>query len=370
VKQLIASKASPIAAETAGSAGSRLMKIVTIIALGNFMSTLDSSIVNVAINRMSRELNSSFEIIQWVSMGYMLALSIAVPITGWATNRFGTKTVYMTSVALFVAGSILSGAAWSPEAITVFRILQGLGGGLIVPTGVIILAKTAGPQRIGHVMGMVGAPMLLGSILGPVLGGYLVDHFSWRGIFLLNLPVGAITLVAAGAGLESEMPNRDDPLDWRGVLLISPALAILVYSLSDRAPGDTGCEYMTVGVAIAFTLIIKFVRRARSQTGALIDVQILARRTVGASAVTTFLFGIVFFGLASLVPLYFQIVRGQSALNAGLLLATQSLGTMISTPIAGRLTDTIGPGKVVLTGLALVGAGTLCLSLISTATPL
>jgi EmrB/QacA subfamily drug resistance transporter len=346
------------------------MKIVTIVSLGNFMSTLDSSIVNVATNEISREFNSSFEVIQWISMGYMLALSIAVPMTGWATNRFGTKKVYLTSVALFIAGSALSGTARSPETIIIFRILQGLGGGLIVPTGMIILARAAGPQRIGQIMGMVGAPMLLGSMLGPIVGGCLVDHFTWRGIFFVNLPVGALTLLAARGCLDAETPKLDDRLDWKGVLPISPALAILVYSLANRVSSDNRCEDMAIGFAISLTLIIEFIRHARRQAGALIDVRVLSRRTVGASAVTTLLFGIVFFGLASLLPLYFQIVRGQSALNAGWLLAAQSLGAMISTPIAGRLTDTLGPGKIILTGLALVGAGTLYLGSVSSATPL
>jgi EmrB/QacA subfamily drug resistance transporter len=352
------------------SSDRRLMKIVTIVSLGNFMSTLDSSMINAATNEISREFNSSFEVIQWISMGYMLALSIAVPMTGWATNRFGARKVYSASVALFVVGSSLSGLARSPETIIIFRFLQGLGGGLIVPTGMTILARAAGPQRIGQLMGMVSAPMLLGTMLGPIVGGYLVDHFTWRGIFFVNLPVGVLTLLVARGGLDAETPNLDDQLDWKGVLLISPALAILVYSLANRVSSDNRYEDMAIGCAIALTLIIKFIRHARRQAVALIDVRVLSRRTVGASAVTTLLFGIVFFGLASLLPLYFEIVRGQSALNAGLLLAAQSLGTMISTPIAGRLTDSIGPGKIVVTGLALVGAGTLYLGSVSRETPL
>jgi EmrB/QacA subfamily drug resistance transporter len=364
VENLLASSATKISSDR------QLMKIVTIVSLGNFMSTLDSSIANVATNEISWDFNASFEVIQWISMGYMLALSIAVPMSGWATKRFGTKQVYLTSVALFVAGSALSGTARSPETIIIFRILQGLGGGLIVPTGMTILARAAGPQRIGQIMGMVGAPMLLGSMLGPIVGGYLVDHVTWRGVFFVNLPFGALTLLAARRGLAAETPNPDERLDWKGVLLISPALAILVYSLASTVSSDNSCEDMAIGFAIALTLMIEFIRHARCQAGALIDVRVLSRRTVGASAVTTLLFGIVFFGLASLLPLYFQIVRGQSASNAGWLVAAQSLGTLISTPIAGRLTDTIGSGKIVLTGLALVGAGVLYLSSVSRATPL
>jgi len=276
----------------------------------------------------------------------------------------------MGAIVFFVAGSTFSGVAWSAESIVVLRIIQGLAGGMIVRTGISILARAAGPQRIGWAMGVLGASVLLGTIVGPIVVGLLIDHCSWRSIFLLNLPLGLMTLVVAGGCLEAETPRACGGPDWKGFLLLSSGLAILVYSLSFSAQGASSIYARAAGMLISVALFVRFVQHAQTQRHPLIDIRLFVRRTVGAAATTTFLLGIVFFGLSLVVPLYLQIVRCQSPLNSGLLLAAQSLGTMVTTPIAGRLTDMIGPGKVILAGLTLIGVGTLCLSLISIETPL
>src|SRR4051812_12864881 len=171
-----------------------LISASIVVILGAFMTILDTTIVNVAIDKLSRDFHTSLETIQWVSTGYMLALATVIPLTGWAADRFGTKRLYMISIGLFLAGSALSGMAWSAESLIAFRVLQGLGGGMIMPAGMTILTKAAGPQRVGRVMSVVGVPMLMGPIIGPILGGWLVDDVSWRWIFYVNIPVGALAL--------------------------------------------------------------------------------------------------------------------------------------------------------------------------------
>jgi EmrB/QacA subfamily drug resistance transporter len=352
------------------SAKRPLMKTVAVVMLGNFMSTLDSSIVSSAMNEISHEFSSSPALIQWISAGYMLALTVAGLVAGWIADRFGAKRIYMGSIAFFVAASVLSAFAWSAESIVVLRIIQGLSGGIIVPTGIGILARAAGPQRIGWAMGVLGASMLLDTIVGPIVGGMIVDRFSWRSIFLVNLPVGLLTLVTARGRLEMAKPSADDGPDWKGFLLLSSGLAILVYSLSFKTHAAFSGYATAAGLLVAVALFVQFVRHSLNQRHPLIDVRPFVGRTVGAAATTTFLLGIVFFGLSLVLPLYLQIVRCQSPLDAGLLLAAQSVGTMITTPIAGRLTDVISPGKVILAGLVLIGVGTLCLSMASISTPL
>src|SRR3954451_11995127 len=186
------------------------------------MSILDTTIVNVALESLRVDLHAPLSTIQWVSTGYLLALATVIPLTGWAAERFGSKRVWMTAVAAFTVTSGLAGLAWSPGSLIAIRVLQGLAGGMIMPVGMITLAQAAGPERMGRVMSVVGVPMLLGPVLGPVIGGVLVEHLSWRWIFYVNLPVGIIGLVLAARLLPQEraVGRHGDalpPLDWRGL---------------------------------------------------------------------------------------------------------------------------------------------------------
>src|ERR687886_290333 len=219
--------------------GREVWVVAAVVTVGVIMSILDTTIVNVALETLSRQLDASLNTIQWVSTGYMLALAVVIPLTGWMSERFGAKRVWMTSVALFGIGSALCGLAWSAESLIAFRVLQGFGGGMIMPIGMITLAQTAGPSRVGRVMSVIGVPMLLAPVLGPVLGGLIVTNLSWRWIFLVNLPIGLVGLMLAarlmpsaraiGRGGEGA-PSR---LDWQGFLLLSPGLALVVFGLSE-----------------------------------------------------------------------------------------------------------------------------------------
>ncbi len=349
----------------------RLLRIAAVVVLGTFMSILDTTIVNVAIKDLSRSFNAPLATMQWIATGYMLALATVIPLTGWAADRFGTKRLYIASIGMFLLGSALSGSAWSAGSLVFFRVLQGLGGGMIMPAGMTILTHAAGPKRMGRVMGIVGVPMLLGPIIGPILGGWLVDDVSWRWIFFVNLPIGAMALYAAMRVLDRDEPRPHHALDWRGLLMLSPGLAIFVYGLAETAAG-AGLDSVGGGGAIVLglALVIGFVLHARVCEGALIDVRLFVHRAVGAPAATVFLFCMAFFGVALLMPLYFQLVLGKSAFDAGMLLAAQGIGAMISMPIAARLTDRLGAGRIVLVGLSLVALGMLSLSLIAADTSL
>ena len=171
--------------------------IAIVVVIGAIMSILDTTIVNVALETLSRDLHSPLATIQWVSTGYLLALATVIPLTGWAAERFGPKRVWMTVVTGFVVSSVLCGLAWSADSLIAFRVLQGLAGGMVMPVGMITLAQAAGPRHMGRVMSVVGVPMLLAPVLGPVLGGVIVQNFSWRWIFFVNLPVGIVGLVLA-----------------------------------------------------------------------------------------------------------------------------------------------------------------------------
>ena len=330
--------------------------VASVVVLGAIMSILDVTVVNVAINTLAQEFRTDLTTIQWVATGYTLALATVIPLTGWAADRFGTKRLYVTSIVLFVGGSVLCGLAWSAGSLIGFRVLQGFGGGMLMPLGMTILTRAAGPHRVGRVMAVIGVPMLLGPILGPILGGWLVDDFSWHWIFFINVPIGAAALVMALRVLERDVPQPAHRLDWLGLGLLSPSLAVLIYGLAKT--GDHG-GFGDVEVLLPMTAgalgLAAFVRHALRTEHALIDLRLFKNKTFSASMTTLMLMVIAVFGGMLLVPLYFQAVRGEDALSTGLLLAPQGLGAMITMPIAGKLVDRTGPGRIVPVGLVIVG---------------
>src|SRR6202042_3665668 len=172
-----------------------LRRTSSVVVLGSIMSILDTTIVAVALATLGRDFHVSVTTIQWVATGYLLALSIVIPVTGCAVDRFGALLVWMTSLTLFIIGSCLCGVAWSANSLIAFRVLQGIGGGMLLPVGQSILARAAGPQRMGRVMSIIGVPMVMGPIMGPVIGGLIVSNYSWRWIFYINVPIGIVTLV-------------------------------------------------------------------------------------------------------------------------------------------------------------------------------
>ena len=343
-----------------------LMSVAIVVVLGAIMSILDTTVVNVAISHLSTTFDTSLETIQWIVTGYTLALATVIPITGWAAYRFGTKRLYMLSLALFLCGSILSGLAWSAESLIAFRVLQGLGGGMLMPAGMTILTRAAGPQRVGRVMSIIGVPMLLGPIVGPILGGWLVDDVSWRWIFFINIPIGIAALVMSLRVLPRDEPQRHERFDALGLALLSPGLALFIYGLAKSSSGGgfASSEVLVPGL-IGVALLVAFAFHALRTTDPLIDLRLFRNRTFAAASATLILFAIAVFGSFLLLPLYFQTVRGATAMQAGLLLAPQGFGAMLVMPIAGQLTDRTGVGRIVLVGLTLTLAAMLALTQIA-----
>src|SRR5436190_8667906 len=209
-------------------------RIAIVVILGAIMSVLDTTIVNVALSTLSRDLHTSLDGIQWVVTGYMLALAAVIPVTGWAASRFGARRLYLISLVLFTAGSALCGLAWSPESLIAARVLQGLGGGMLMPIGQMILVKAAGPRNLPRVMSAIGIPIILAPVFGPTLGGLLVEHAGWQWIFFVNLPVGVAAVFAALRLLPKEAgsPATAGRLDALGLALVAPGLVAITYGLA------------------------------------------------------------------------------------------------------------------------------------------
>ncbi|QWF82099.1 DHA2 family efflux MFS transporter permease subunit [Amycolatopsis sp. CA-230715] len=349
---------------------SAVLKVAGVVVLGAIMAILDTTVVNVALQTLSIEFKTSFDTIQWVATGYMLALATVIPVTGWASDRFGTKRLYLIAIGLFLIGSMLAGLAWDIESLIVFRVLQGLGGGMLMPAGMTIMTKAAGPQRIGRVMAVLGVPMLLGPIGGPILGGWLVDAVSWRWIFYINLPIGLVTMVLAWRLLPKDEPEPSQKFDFPGMLMVSPGLALLIFGVSKiPSAGGVSSPEVWAPIVVGVALLIAFLVRAGKIPNPLIDLKLFKDRTFSVAMITMTLFSVAFFGAMLLLPNYFLLVRGETTLQAGLLLAPQGLGAMITMPLAGRLVDKIGVGKIVIPGLVLLVAGLAVFTRITATTP-
>jgi EmrB/QacA subfamily drug resistance transporter len=331
--------------------------VAGVVMLGAIMSILDTTVVNVAIDRLAVDFKSSLTTIQWVVTGYTLALAAVIPLTGWAADRFGTKRLYLTSLVLFTVGSVLSGLAWSAGSLILFRVLQGVGGGMIMPAVMTITTRKAGPNRMGRVMGVLGVPMLIAPLIGPILGGWLVDDVSWRWIFFINVPIGILAFVLAQIVLEPDEPQPTHRLDWLGMLLLSPGLALLIFGLAESSTYGFGALRSWGPVVAGALLIVAFFWHSWRTENPLIDIRTFVQTPAGAAAGTFTLFAIAFFGALLLIPLYYQSVRGASALDAGLLLVPQGLGAMVTMPIAGRLTDRFGPTWLPAAGIPLLVIG-------------
>lgn len=336
-----------------------LIKVGVVVVLGTIMSILDTTIVAVALHTLSGDFRVNFSTIQWVTTGYLLSLAVVIPVSGWAIHRIGAKPVYMVSLALFVLGSILCGFAWSATSLIFFRVLQGLGGGMIMPVGQSIMARAAGPHRMGRVMGIIGVPQLLGPILGPVIGGLIVSNTSWRWIFFVNVPIGILALWLAKDFLPKSERDNQHRFDLLGFLLLSPGLVLVVFGLSQVANegGFRGASVWDTLIG-GLVLVALFVLRSTKALEPLIDMRLFKDRTFSVASIGIFLTGATLYGTMFLLPLYYQVDRGDAAWKAGLMMAPQGIGAAIVMRYAGSLSDRKGPRYVAAFGMALLALGT------------
>jgi len=335
-------------------------KIAGLVILGMIMSILDTTIVNVALHTLVHDLHSSIAQIQWVITGYLLSLAAVIPITGWAARRYGAKRVYMTSLVLFTAGSALCAVATSTTELVLFRVLQGAGGGMIMPVAQLIMAQVAGPRRMGWVMGVVAMPAMLGPILGPVLGGTILQSLHWSWIFLVNVPIGVVAFILGWRTIPHTESGEAGRLDVIGLALLSTASTAVVYGLSQLGSNSSlTTPSFLVPTLAGLVLTGVFCWHALRIERPLLDIRLYANRVFAAASFTTFGLGAALFGAMILVPLYYQEVRHESLIATGLLVGPQGLGMLVAMPVAGRLTDRYGGGRV-----ALFGVSVLCLSTI------
>lgn len=339
-----------------------MLKVSIILVFGSLAPLLDSTMVNVAIKTIAGEFNSTVSIIQWVITGYVLAMAIAVPVSGWAINRFGGKRLYEFSLILFFAGSVLSSLSWNIGTLIGFRLLQGIGAGLLMPTMTNMLVQISGGQNIGHMASIVSLPMLLAPILGPILGGIIVNSLGWRWIFYVNIPVTVIALLLAFWGIPEGSPTEEkQPLDIIGILLLSPAFALLIYGIAQIAShGGLNSSAVFVPAVAGLLVMAAFIFYAlNTRISPVLDLHLFQSPNFSATSVLLFMSGIITNGGMLLLPLFYQQVRGESVLYAGLMLIPQGVGMLLTRTQMGKLTDRIGARPIVMVSLIITAVGTL-----------
>lgn len=340
--------------------GPDVVRTTVVVVIGMIMAILDTTIVSVALDSLARDFHTNIATIQWVTTGYLLALAVVIPISGWGVHRFGAKSLYIGALVIFVIGSALCGLAWSATSLILFRVLQGLGGGMIMPVGQTLMAQSAGPTKMNRVMAVAGIPTMLGPILGPVIGGLIVTNFSWRWIFYVNVPVGILAIALAIKLLQPSHRDADHRFDLLGFVLLSPGLAVLVFGLSKvNNPGGFVNHTVMFCVATGLILTALFILRSFKAPEPLIDMSLFKNRYFTVATICSFLVGASLYGTAFLLPLYYQVARGQTALIAGLMMAPQGIGAALVMRKGALMADKYGARKIVPFGMALLALGTL-----------
>jgi EmrB/QacA subfamily drug resistance transporter len=335
-------------------------RIAIAVVLGAIMSVLSTTIVNVALETLARELHAPLDSIQWVVTGYMLSLAAVIPVSGWAAARFGARRLYVLSLVLFTGGSLLCGFAWSLESLVAARVLQGLAGGLLVPIGQIALVKAAGPRNMARVMSAIGVPIILAPVFGPTIGGLLVEHAGWEWIFFVNIPIGILAVALGRKLLPADEPEHAGRLDALGLALIATGLVGITYGLAETGTtGTIASPRVLVPLVGGLALVATFLVRSLRIPEPLLDIRLFSNRAFAAAAFTTFCLGAALFGAMILMPLYFQTVRGQDAVHTGLLLMPQGVGAAFAMALSGRVTERVGGGVTAMFGVIVTAIATL-----------
>ena len=332
-----------------------IWKITAVVILGSFLAQLDATVANVSLSSLAIDLHTGLSTIQWVTSGYLLALTLALPMSGWLVDRIGAKTLYLWCFAAFTLSSALCGLAWSAPSLIGFRVVQGISGGLLAPMAQMMMARAAG-RHMARVIGYAAVPVLLAPILGPVIAGLILQHASWRWLFLVNFPVGVLALVLAAIFLPHDRQQiRPRELDWIGLALLSPGLAIFLYG-SDRLGAPAG----QLAILLSCILLGLFLWTAnRKGDRALVDLRLFKNGVFPVSAGTQFLSNGAMFAGQMLVPIYLIRACGRSPGEMGWMLLPLGLGMICTYPLMGALTSRFGIRNVATTGALLALLGTL-----------
>jgi EmrB/QacA subfamily drug resistance transporter len=343
-----------------------------VFVFGLFMDLLDMTIVNVAVPKLQEELDATTTQVQWVVTGYLLSLAVFIPISGWLGDRFGTKRIFMTALFLFTAASLACGLAWSIESLIAFRVLQGIGGGMLTPVGTAMLFRAFPPQDRAKASTILMIPTVIAPASGPLIGGYLVEYVDWRWIFLINIPVGALGFLFAGLFLKEDRQPAAGRLDLPGVVLASAGLASLMYGLAEA--GDRGLDdtrvlaFGAVGIAVLALFAVVELRSSFP----MIDMRLFTNGLFRSANIVHIVGFAGLMGGLFLLPLMLQSpsTRGLGAFESGLTTFPQAVGVVTMVQVVGRLYSRIGPRRLLMIGMAGIAVTTFAFAFVELGTNL
>jgi len=338
----------------------KVIRTGLILVIGFIAVVFDTTIVSVALHTLSTQLHTSVSTIQWVATGYLLALGMAVPLSTWALRRFGGKRVWMFALAVFLVGSIGSSLAWNVDSLIAWRVVQGVGGGLLFPVLTTLIMQAAGGKALGRTVTLIALPALLGPILGPLVGGAILTHLSWRFMFWVNVPFCLAGLILAARYLPKDAAAAVKPkLDVLGFALLAPGIAALILGLSNAGTAaGFGHPDVIIPLVIGVALMVVFCLYALRKSEPLVQIRLLAKRPVASSSAVLFFSGFALYGAMLLLPLFYQEERGATPLSAGIMLIPSGVGALLCRGIVGKLTDKMGARPVAIVGFVIVTAST------------
>ncbi|WNS45477.1 DHA2 family efflux MFS transporter permease subunit [Paenibacillus sp. MMS20-IR301] len=332
------------------------------IIVGMIMVILDSTAVNVAVPNLVKYFATDLKTVQWAITGYTLALAAVIPLAGYMTDRFGSKQVFITTIAMFVLGSVLCSIAQTSTQLVIFRVIQGLGGGMVAPIGMAMVFRLAPPERRGSIMGMLGIPMLLAPALGPILSGWLVEYVSWHWIFLINLPIGIVGIILGIKYLPVTEKKGKAHLDLFGIILAPLAFSMLAYGVNQGGGESWSSTGAIVGLSVGGVALVLFVIAELMQKHPLLELRVFRSSDFTRGIILSWVTQAALFGSMLFVPLYLQQIRNYTPLETGLILLPQALASGIGMPLGGRLFDKIGARPLVFVGLSIISTALFLLS--------
>jgi EmrB/QacA subfamily drug resistance transporter len=360
---------SPVPPAHPGHSRRYIFTAAGVVALGSAASILSSTVVNVAVPDLQATFHAGLTDVQWILTAYLLGLSTVIPISGYVSDRFGTKRVYLVTLVAFTIASGLCGLAWNLQSEIAFRVIQGLAGGMVMPVGMTIIMRMAAPDERGRLMSILGVPLMLAPALGPTVGGWLIQVFDWRWVFWVNLPAGILALVLGFFFLEAgRMPWVERKVDVVGLFLATPGVALVIYGLTQAAVYGWSSWEALLPLAGGVLLVVGFVSWELRQEHPLLDMKVFRDAGFAASMVVGVIFASALFGAVFLIPVFMQEVQGKDTLQAGLLLAPQGLAAAAAMTISGTLSDRFGARPIVFSGILVLVAATLLLVRVTPAT--